>query len=76
MDESGSIGNKDFDREKGFVTSLADGFSNFGPNGIQMGVITYSTNAQLEIKLNQYSNKMEFIDAVKRISYHGKSVFV
>ncbi|XP_068676816.1 uncharacterized protein [Montipora foliosa] len=75
MDESGSIGKEDFDREKGFVTSLADGFSNFGPNGIQMGVITYSTNAQLEIKLNQYSNKMEFIDAVKRITYHGGWTF-
>lgn len=74
IDESGSIGGKDFEGEKGFVTALANGFSNFGPNGIQMAVITYSTNAQLDIKLDQYSNKQEFINAVKRIRYQGKSV--
>ena len=45
MDESGSIGDSDFVREKNFVTSLANGFTNFGPNGVQMGVITYSTDA-------------------------------
>ena len=74
MDESGSIGKTDFERQKGFVTALANGFSNFGPNGIQMAVITYSTSAQLDIKLDQYSNKQEFINAVKRISYYGKSI--
>ncbi|XP_015763702.1 PREDICTED: uncharacterized protein LOC107342725 [Acropora digitifera] len=73
IDESGSIGGKDFEGEKGFVTALANGFSNFGPNGIQMAVITYSTNAQLDIKLDQYSNKQEFINAVKRIRYQGSA---
>lgn len=34
MDEFGSIGNKDFDWEKGFVIFFVDGFFNFGLNGI------------------------------------------
>ena len=72
MDESGSIGDSEFVKEKNFVTNLANGFTNFGTNGVQMGVITYSTDAELDIKLKQYSNKMNFIDAVKRIRYRGR----
>lgn len=76
MDESGSIGDSDFVREKNFVTSLANGFTNFGPNGVQIGVITYSTDARLDIRLNQYSNKMDFINAVRRIRYAGRDNFL
>lgn len=67
MDESGSIKDKDFEEEKQFIKDLANGFTNFGPNGMQMAVISYSTNANLDIKLNQYSNKMQFINAVRKI---------
>lgn len=72
MDESGSIGGSEFVKEKNFVSNLANGFTNFGPNGVQMGVVTYSSDANLDIRLNQYSNKMNFINAVKRISYRGR----
>ena len=71
MDESGSITNEDFDREKNFVAALADGFSNFGPNGVQMAVITYATTADLDIKLSQHSTKSSFMAAVKKINQRG-----
>ncbi|XP_078353361.1 uncharacterized protein LOC144638092 isoform X2 [Oculina patagonica] len=67
MDESGSIKDGDFVQQKDFIKSLANGFTNFGPNGMQMAVISYSTDANLDIKLNQYSNKMQFINAVRSI---------
>lgn len=72
MDESGSIDAADFIREKNFIKNLADGFTNFGPNGMQMAVISYSTNAKLDIKLNQYSNKIHFVNAVNGISQYSK----
>ena len=72
MDESGSISSKDFTREKNFVAALADGFSNFGPNGVQMAVITYATFAALDIKLSQHSTKASFMAAVKSIKQGGK----
>ena len=71
MDESGSVNNEDFDREKNFVAALADSFSNFGPNGVQMAVITYATIADLDIKLSQHSTKSSFMAAVKRIKQRG-----
>ena len=72
MDESGSIKDKDFEEEKQFVIDLVNGFTNFGPNGMQMAVISYSTDAKLDIKLNQYSNKMQFINAVRKIKQYSK----
>ena len=74
MDESGSINNKDFEEEKQFIIDLANGFTNFGPNGMQMALISYSTNADLDIKLNQYPNKMQFINAVRKIKQFSKCV--
>jgi len=72
MDESGSINDQDFKREKDFVAALANGFNNFGPNGVQMGVITYSTFANVDIKLHQYSNKAAFMNAVRKIRQKGE----
>ena len=76
MDESGSIQDNDFVKQKNFVADLANSFTNFGPNGMQMAVITYSTNADLDIRLNQYSNKNDFINAVKRIRHFSKEILV
>lgn len=72
MDESGSIKDGDFVQQKDFITALANGFTNFGPNGMQMAVISYSTDANLDIKLNQFSNKREFINAVRNIRQFSK----
>ena len=74
MDESGSIKDEDFEEEKQFITDLANGFTNFGSNGLQMAVISYSTSADLDIKLNQYSNKLQFINAVRKIKQYSKWV--
>ena len=72
MDESGSIQDNDFVKEKNFVANLANSLTNFGPNGMQMAVISYSTDARLDIKLNQYSNKKEFIHAVNSIRQYSE----
>ena len=74
MDESGSISNDGFKREKDFVAALANGFNNFGPNGVQMGVVTYSTYANVDIKLHKYSNKTDFMKAVSNIRQRGQAM--
>ncbi|KAJ7358841.1 hypothetical protein OS493_020677 [Desmophyllum pertusum] len=75
MDESGSVSSVDFTREKDFVAALADSFSNFGPNGVQMGVITFSTDAYLDIKLNEHSTKDSFMAAVRNIRQNSGSTY-
>ena len=67
LDESGSVIAEDFKKEKNFVAAMANGFGNYGPDGIQMGVISFSTDAQVDIKMNQYRYKQDFVNAVNRI---------
>lgn len=70
LDESGSVRAQDWEREKDFVNQLVNGFQNYGPAGVQFGVISYSTGADLDIKLNQYSRKQDFISAIGRIKQY------
>ena len=72
MDESGSVTSDDFVREKNFVAELANGFQNFNPNGIQMGLITFSTTADLTIKLNQFRSRAPFMNAVGSTGQKGE----
>lgn len=70
MDESGSVQAEEFEREKNFVKGLADHFQ-LGPRATQFGVITFSTQAQLDIMLNQYSSLSSFQSGVNKIKYKG-----
>ena len=68
MDESGSVKDYDFVREKNFVKELARSFE-IGPNGAQVGVITFSTQARMDIPLNKHSNLQSLqknIDAIQK----------
>lgn len=76
MDESGSIRVTDFRRQKEFVADLARSFNNFGPNGVQMGLITFSFDARVGIKLNQFSDKTGFMAAVINVRQRGKKIVV
>ncbi|XP_048582331.1 uncharacterized protein LOC5506315 isoform X2 [Nematostella vectensis] len=71
LDESGSVSDEDFVRMTNFVASMAGGFDNFGADGIQMGVITFSTNPTMRIKFNQFGNKNDFMTAIQGIRQHG-----
>lgn len=73
MDESGSVHNKEFEKEKNFVKALAGHFQ-FGPSAAQFGVVTYSTGSQLDIALNRYRDLASFQRGVSAIRYHGITV--
>lgn len=67
LDESGSVSREDWVREKNFVVQLANGFGNYGPLGVQIGVMSFSTDPYVDIKLNRFSRKEEFIAAIGKI---------
>lgn len=70
MDESGSVSQTEFEEQKNFVKKLAGRFE-LGPNAAQMGVITYSTGAQLDITLNQFKDTASFVQRVNSIKRAG-----
>jgi len=72
LDESGSVTKEDWEREKNFVVKLANGFGNYGPAGIQMGVLSFSTDPHVDIKLNQYSRKEDFVSAIGQMKQFRK----
>lgn len=73
MDESGSVGSRDFTREKDFVKAWA-GHCQFGPSAAQFGVITFSTGSQLDIAFNKYRDLASFQRGVNAIRYIGITV--
>lgn len=73
MDESGSVGEHEFTKEKNFVNALAGHFQ-FGPSAAQFGVITYSSGSKLDIALNRYRDLASFQRGVSAIEYYGITV--
>ena len=70
MDESGSVKDADFGREKNFVKQLAGSFQ-LGPHAAQVGVITFGTNARLDIPLNRHRNLQSFYKGIDSIRQEG-----
>ena len=67
MDSSGSILN-DYSKEKNFLKSLAASFQ-ISKDGARAGVITFSSNVKLSIRLNDHFNLDDFNDAVDEIPH-------
>ncbi|GAB1601231.1 collagen alpha-4(VI) chain-like [Argonauta hians] len=66
LDESTSILNEDFNLQLGFVSSFIKD-SIVGVNATQIGIVTFSTNVTTRIKLNQYSQSKDLVEAVDKI---------
>ena len=71
LDSSGSLRN-DYQREKDFMKLLA---ANFGvsSDGSRAGVVTFSYNAELSIKLNDFDSVSKFNEAVDNIPLMGST---
>ena len=66
VDTSGSINEENFKKQKDFVKALA---SSFDPSSTehQLGLISYSTNAQMEVSFKNKTNRKQFEEAVDRV---------
>ncbi len=68
LDASGSIGETNFDSVRRFALQYVDSLS-IGPRDNQVGVITFSTAAQLLFGLCTHSNSSSLQQAVRNIPY-------
>lgn len=59
-----------FSTIKNFLKNLTRSF-NVSSSGTRVGVIIYSTNASLEITLDQYSNVSDIEEAIDNLMYPG-----
>ena len=69
LDSSGSLTNH-YDTEKEFVKALASAY-NISSSQSRVGVITFSTNAEHSIKMNDHYTMPSFETAVDNIPFYG-----
>ncbi|XP_021530038.2 collagen alpha-4(VI) chain-like isoform X2 [Aotus nancymaae] len=63
IDGSESISPEDFERMKRFVEIMVNQ-SNIGTDGIQIGLLQFSSTPQEEFRLNRYSSKVDIYNAI------------
>lgn len=67
LDASGSIGDDNFRKETQFVTNVIaslDIASPSNPNGVQIGLLTFSDNVSIQFQLNNFTDKRQLLEAV------------
>ncbi|GAB1601230.1 collagen alpha-4(VI) chain-like [Argonauta hians] len=72
LDSSSAVTQADFKKELGFVSTFLNGLET-GPDKIQVGVVTFSSDAKSELKLNEFSQKQDIQAAISKIRYRGGS---
>uniref|UniRef100_K1PE28 Collagen alpha-1(XII) chain n=1 Tax=Magallana gigas TaxID=29159 RepID=K1PE28_MAGGI len=71
VDKSSSLGSvANFDKELSFIARFVDGFNiGQGPRDVRVGVISFSTDAQLEFGLSSYDDKSSLLNALLNIDF-------
>ena len=72
MDSSGSLHEEGFSKQKDFIKAIAETLD-LSPSDSQIGVITYSDKASVEIKFSDYQYEEDLVDAVDTLQYNGKT---
>jgi receptor-type tyrosine-protein phosphatase Q len=70
LDESGSVGNSNYQQMKAFVHNTVDEFT-IGADETQVGVLSYSSSATFRFYLNTYHNKASLLTAIDNLPYSG-----
>lgn len=70
VDSSSEVSRENYNKEKGFIKSLAKTL-NLAPGKTRGSVVIYSRVASLEIRFNAYSNSTAFDEAVDDLPYLG-----
>lgn len=70
VDESGSIGNKNFQLMRSFLHSIVSGLE-IGQNRVRVGIVTYNDNPTAQIYLDTFSDGDELLNFIKILPYHG-----
>ncbi|XP_039661145.1 collagen alpha-6(VI) chain-like [Perca fluviatilis] len=70
MDDSGSIGNRDFEDMQNFILRFLGTF-NIGPDHVRVGLVKYADNPTLQFDLTASSNVDNLKKSVKNIAHEG-----
>lgn len=70
MDESDSIRNRDYVKEKNFVSQIIESFD-ISPRQARVAIVEYSSSASLSVGFNNYGSKTRLMCAVKNLQYSG-----
>ena len=70
MDESGSVGSSNYQLMKQFVYNTVNEFD-IGADETQVGVISFSSSAQVQFYLNTYHDKSALLTAINNLPYSG-----
>lgn len=68
LDESGSVGDINFQLQNQFVAKLVEGFD-IGINNTQVAVITFANTVVTEFYLNAFNDKIQLLESIKHINY-------
>ncbi|KAK3082673.1 hypothetical protein FSP39_002297 [Pinctada imbricata] len=70
LDDSGSVGYNNFEKELQFVQGFAKEFD-IGPLNVQVGVVTYSSSVHEYIRLNSNRDKQSLLYNINRLPYQS-----
>ncbi|OWF36148.1 Collagen alpha-5(VI) chain [Mizuhopecten yessoensis] len=70
LDSSGSEGANNFQLQKQFVSSVVNDFG-ISTTDTQVGLVTFSTSAAVDIYFNQYTNKASLLHAIQQVPYRN-----
>ncbi|KAF4106106.1 hypothetical protein G5714_013768 [Onychostoma macrolepis] len=74
VDGSGSIGQKNFQEVREFLSSLVENFD-VAPDKIRIGLVQYSDTPRTEFSLNTYQNKEEILSYIQNLRYKTGGTF-
>ncbi|KAK6490585.1 collagen alpha-6(VI) chain-like [Huso huso] len=70
VDESGSIGNQNFQQIRNFIRRTVDSLD-VDPKKVRVGVVLYSDTPKVEFYLNTFSQKADILQYIKSLPYRG-----
>ena len=76
LDDSGSVNNEEFDDVIKFVTYMIDAFPGISARGTRVGVVMFSTNAEISIAFDRYYLREQLIAAVKGLTRKRGKTFI
>jgi hypothetical protein len=72
LDTSGSIGARNFEKEKSFVAGYANGFD-IGHSDIQIGAVTFANAPRREFDLKTYTTRPALMHGISRMGFTSGS---
>uniref|UniRef100_A0AAQ6IRR1 Collagen type VI alpha 6 chain n=1 Tax=Anabas testudineus TaxID=64144 RepID=A0AAQ6IRR1_ANATE len=70
VDESGSIGNENFQSMRSFLRSIVSGL-NVSESRVRIGIVTYNTDATAQTYLNSLKTKADVLQFINILPYRG-----